>query len=247
MRRIHRLVVVSACACALFVPPDTYGAVPSQPPLDKLGVSLKVTRRPAPPKPSTLAVAVTLTPQGDAAGSQIASFGVPFAPDVLQDDKRLRVTAAGPAGGEIAVFTRPLAHWWIDGKKGSIRSVLVQIELTFQARQPQRVTVTWDAPRALHREREAPAADTQFVRNDGGFDFHSPRVLATLPPEWLCESLVAWQQVPARANKVAAWFDEHLMAQFPNSLKHLAAPSAGPHLYDRPATYAKIYVRHGGE
>ena len=49
------------------------------------------------------------------------------------------------------------------------------------------------------------------------------------------------------ANQAAPWFDKHLVEQFPGSLKNVATRSTEAHLYDRPATYAKIYVRYGEE
>ena len=86
---------------------------------------------------------------------------------------------------------------------------------------------------------------TQARQSLEGYVFHCPRVLALVPAEWLCESLIAWQQVPTRANKAAAWFDRHLVEKFPASLRNIATRSVEAHLFDRPATYAKIYIRHG--
>jgi imidazolonepropionase-like amidohydrolase len=219
-------------------PPDP------KPILEKLGAVLKVTERPVPPKPASSAVTVTLVPQSDETGKAIVSFGLPFPPDVLSDDRKIR--AAGPDGAELAVFTEPLAHWWIDGKKGAIRSVLVQFPSPSGDKTPFKATISWDKPRTKSREK-TPVAETQLVRNVDGFDFHAPKVLALLPPEWLCASRVAWQQVPSAENKVAPWFDQHLEEQFPGSLPNIATKSVEAHLYDRPATYAKIYVRHGEE
>src|SRR5262249_28869355 len=160
-------------------------------------------------------VTVTLVPQLKEPGRQVVSFGLPFGPGVLADDQHVRVTAAG--GTEVATFTKPLAFWGIDGRKGSIRSVLIQFEADVNDK-PQRVTLTWDRARTDMRKDEVPAADTQFVRPTDGFDFHGPKVLAVLPADWLCASLVAWQQVPARENTAAPWFDQHLTEQFPGSL-----------------------------
>jgi hypothetical protein len=213
------------------------------PVLEKLGVTLKVKERAMYVKPVATKVEVTLTPQVEEGGKQIVSFGVPFGPGVLSDEQLLRVS--GPDGAEIAVFTKPLAYWWIDGKKGSLRSVLVQFELSFDGKGEKRVTVSRDKARTLSREAFTPVADTQVVKKEEGFEFHCPKILATLPAKWLCESWVAWQQIPAAENKSAPWFDEHLMAQFPGSVKNINSKATEAHLYDRPATYAKIYVRYG--
>jgi len=223
--------------------------------LEKLGVTLKVAERPAWPKPPAASVEVTLVPQVDEPGAHVVSFGLPFGPGWLSDDSRIRVAAMD--GQEIPTFTKPLAHWWIDGRKGSLRSVLVQFEVAWVDREPQKVTITWDKARGRSRPAATPIADTQVSRHAepppeekrdlDAYDFQCPKVLALLPPEWSCASLVAWQQVPAKANKVAPWFDEHLVAKFDYSTRNISANRNRfeAHLFDRPATYAKIYVRHG--
>ncbi len=212
-----------------------------KPILEKLGAVLKVTERPRAPKPDGTSVVVTLVPQGEGAGKAVASFGVPFGPDVLSDDRQIRVVATD--GQELPAYTRPLAHWWIDGRKGAIRSVLVQ----FEAPAATQVTLSWDRPRTKSRDALTPIAETQSIETADGFDFHRPKVLALLPPGWLCASRVAWQQVPAAENTEAPWFDRHLVEQFPASTRNIATKSVEAHLYDRPATYSKIYVRHGEE
>ena len=80
------------------------------PVLQKLGVTLKVNQRPTYLKPAANTIEVTLTPQIEAAGKQVISFGVPFGPGVLSDDKLIRVV--GDSGTELAAFTKPLAYWW---------------------------------------------------------------------------------------------------------------------------------------
>lgn len=212
-----------------------------KPILEKLGAVLKVTDRPEAPKPPGASMTVTLVPQAEPSAGAIVSFGVPFGPDVLSDDRKIRVL--DEAGKEIAVHTEPLAHWWIDAKKGSLRSVLVQ----FEAPASRKVTLAWDKARTASREKRTPTAETRTIKTEEGFDFHVPKVLALLPTDWLCASRVAWQQVPASENKAAPWFDQHLNEQFPGSLPNIATKSVEAHLYDRPATYAKIYVRHGEE
>ncbi len=229
--------------------------VDAAPILRALGVTLAVTERPPWPACPAERVEVTLVPQGDAAGPVVASFGLPFGPDWLRDDKRLRVLAAD--GTEIPAFTRPLVHWWIDGKQGSLRSVLVQFEVTVKDRTPQKVTIVWDKARQKSRGAEVPIAETQFelkvdpptehAAKATSFTYRSPKVLAVLPARWLCASLVVWQQVPAEANRAAPWFDEHLTRNFERSTWNISANAANfeAHLFDRPATYAKIYARSG--
>src|SRR5690349_18006648 len=142
MRR-HRPGPASAAAVllALLLLPGAAPGDTLRPVLDDLGVSLRVRERPRWPRPAGDSVEVTLSPQAGQAGRQVVSFGLPFAPDVLGDDRLIRVAAAD--GREIAAFTRPIAFWGIDGKKGSIRSVLVQLEADFAERTPQTVIITW--------------------------------------------------------------------------------------------------------
>jgi len=223
-------------------------------PLAQLGVTLQVTQRPAWPAAPGTSVDVTLLLQTDP-GMHVASFGVPFGPGVLTDDRELRVLGAD--GQEIPAWTRPLAHWWIDGKKGTIRSVLVQVACGFLDAKPRKVRLVWGRARQRSRPKETPVAETQFARLwepprpaagfADTFEYRCPKVLAVLPPEWLCASLLVWQQVPAGRNKVAAWFDKHLVERFDASLRYVSANARAyeAHLFDRPATYVKVYARHG--
>ena len=218
----------------------------------KLQLPLAVTQRPIWPAPPGKSVTITLLPQVDLTGQCLVSLGLPFGPGWVVDDARIRVTDAH--GHELPAYTRPLARWWSEGKGDSLRSVLVQFEHEFAGRAPCSVTVTWDQPRTKRRNREVAVADTQIeLRHEPparperylAFGYRVPRVLSLLPADWLCASLLAWQQVPAARNTVAPWFEQHLAASFPGSLPHLSARDYSAHLFDRPATYLKLYVRSG--
>jgi hypothetical protein len=250
---------VLAVAGILILAAAARGAAPGtleemKPVLKQLGVDLKVTQRPAWPKAEGTAVTATLVPQTELKGATVVSFGLPFPPGTLTDDRNIRVTDA--AGNELPVFTKPIVKWWIDRKEGAIRSVLVQFEVNLQSKTAQKVTISWDKPRIKTRAVEVPAAETQFKRHvekpdakSDAYDYQCPKVLTLLPPQWTCNSLVAWQQVPAEGNKAAPWFDEHLSKVFDGSLKYISASAAAfeAHLFDRPAVYAKCYVRAGQE
>jgi len=212
--------------------------------LEDLGAVLNVTDRPGLQGGAAPSVEVTLVPQTSGLGTCVVSFGLPFPPNVLSDHRH--ICAVGADGREIPVYTRPLVHWRVDGQKGLLRSVLVQFEMAFQDMAPKAVTLLWGRPRTRFRTRMTPTSHTQLEVAAEGFTFHCPAVLALLPPGWLCESLVAWQQVPVTQNTAAEWFDRHLVSQFPASLGSISTASYEAHLYDRPATYAKAYVRHGG-
>lgn len=247
---LHVCVAASHSAAEEASVADDYSSV-----LTKLGVVLKRTERPAFPKAATTSIQVTLSPQVDEQTPTVVSFGLPFPPNSLTDDKLIRVI--GPDGQELPAFTKPLVYWWIDRKKGALRSVLVQFALKFSGKAAQKVTLAWDKPRAKNRDTQTPIPDTQFKKheepadkaNADAYDWQSPKVLALLPTDWLCASLVAWQQVNEKENTEAPWFDKHLGEQFDGSLKYISANRGGfeAHLFDRPATYAKAFVRRGEE
>jgi hypothetical protein len=220
--------------------------------LRRLDVTLEVTQRPAWPAPPASELKVALIPQTGEPGRCIVSFGIPFGPHWLYDHELIRVLDA--EGREIPAFTKPLAHWWLDGKQGSLRSVLVQFEAVFDGSSPRQVTVLWDRARTRSRPTITPIPETQTERlfqpaagsgRAESYRYLCPAVLALLSPEWLCASLLAWQQIPISANRVAPWFDAHLAATFEGSLAGVSARRFSAHLFDRPATYAKIYARSG--
>ena len=258
MRTILRIAYLTAFCVALMAFYNRgarAAAVDAESVLQSLGATLQVTGRPAwPPSPGDR-VEVTLVPQVETAGPAVVSFGLPFGPGWLSDDQRVRVLAAD--GTELPAFSRPLVRWWIDGKPGTIRSVLVQFEIRVEGKTPQKVTVAWDKPRQQSRAAEVPVAETQVeLKVDPpathaskalSFVYRCPKVLAVLPARWLCDSLVVWQQAPAAANRAAPWFDEHLALHFDRSTWNISANQANfeAHLFDRPATYAKVYARYG--
>jgi hypothetical protein len=209
--------------------------------VQSLGVRLAVLERPQPVGWDTQQVSVQLIPEAGV-GTHVVSFGLPFSPDALFDHMMIRVM--DETGRDVPVFTKPLAHWVGNGHLG-LRSVLVQFEMTFTDTMAQTWTVAWDKKRGSSRSEEVPVLATQFMKNDADVSYLCPRVLALLPAKWLCDSWVAWQQVPAFQNEVAAWYDEHVLDQFDGSLVNINSEKYAPHLYDRPATYAKIYMRHG--
>lgn len=301
-------MILSLAAASLSASADQPLPQDVQAAMKTVGVELKATQRPAFPKPAATSVEVTLTPLTWRTGKTLASFGLPFPPDMMSDDSRISVEDA--AGNEVPVFTRPLVKWWIDRHEGAIRSVLVQFEtdLPDRSKKPQKLVVRWDKGRTKSRPEQVPVDRTQDVvpASPGfppargslaavltaapvsqqpaaavarptpadqplssaasqptastaqrraadyqpvptSFDFRQPKILVTLPAQWLCDSLIVWQQVPAAQNKVAPWFDEHMDRQFPGSLKWITAGRDGSesYLFDRAAAYAKEYARTG--
>lgn len=249
MRRLLALLMVTSAGLSA----EVEGPAPALPgttaaevekAVEASGATVKVAERPRWPRAKTTSIEIRLSPQGETSGVEVVSFAVPFPPDTLTDDKALRVTSGSE---ELAAFTKPLVHWWIDGRKGAIRSVLVQFEMEFEKGKARSVTLSWQKPRTKSRDAAVSVADTREKVAASGYTFHRPKVLALLPPEWMCDSLVMWQQVTAKENTGQKWFDEHLVEKFDASTANIATRRYEAHLFDRPATYAKIYCRHGGE
>jgi hypothetical protein len=245
-------LILGFAACAAEAAPSETHA-----PLDKLQVMLAVTERPEWPKPPSDSVEVTLLPQAEAGAACVVSFGLPFGPGWLEDENAIHVTGAD--GVEIPAFTKPLAYWHLDGRRGTARSVLIQFAMDFAEAAPRKVTITWGQAPSVRRTDLTPIADTQITRHEeapearqgkaDSFDYRSPKVLALLPPEWLCASLLVWQQVPAETNATAPWYDSNLLSQFPDSLLYISSNRRAfdAHLFDRTATYVKMYARFGEE
>lgn len=268
-----RPIILIACLAGLAGADDkTMNDI--KPILATLSVRLEAPTRPAWPTTTATSLAVRLLPQSDHAGKLPVSFAVPLPPDFLTDPAATSEPVIGRAylpdthpatrvgqvcptykwaglvvtdadGKLIPAFTKPLVYWWTDGRRGAIRSMLVQFELDFPEGKPRTVTIRFAKQQGDALNQGLPAAQLQDIIKKEGYDFHSPKVLAVLEPEWLCQSLLAWQQVPAAENTSADWYDKHLLATFPNSLKNINARDFEPHLYDRPTTYAKVYIRHG--
>ncbi len=223
-----------------------------EPVLARLGAVLRVKARPAWPRPPADHVVVSLRPQIERPGWQVVSFGLPFGTGWLHEDSLIRVIGSG--GDEIAAAARTLALWGIDGKKGTPRSVLVQFAMDFGTGGAREVTIRWDKPRTRHMNL-VPVAETEVVKHVKtadpervlDYDYHCPKVLVVLPAEWLCASLIAWQQVPAAQNQVAPWYDEHYRKSFPGSRINNSGRDFSLHLFDRTATYVKAYARLGEE
>ncbi|RPJ83505.1 MAG: hypothetical protein EHM13_07260 [Acidobacteria bacterium] len=167
------------------------------------------------------------------------SFGFPLPPGRLADAAMVRVLAAD--GDEIEASVRPLETWRDGGKEGTIRSVLVQFPRDFSKQRRQTVTIVLGQRRTKDGNRFVPVAET-LLDKDG---LKGPRVWATLPAKWLCDSGVAGPQVPAAESGDYAAYDRWVEVNFPGSLRYLNSTEFDHWLYDRPAGYYKMYVRTG--
>jgi hypothetical protein len=72
-----------------------------------------------------------------------------------------------------------------------------------------------------------------------------PKVWACLPSDWLCSSLIDGPQIPASQNTGAyANYDQIIAAEL-NAAINTSVSTSEPWLYDRAATFWKVYVRRG--
>lgn len=194
--------------------------------------------RPQPARPAR-EVAVTLAGRAENLGIETVNFGLPLPPGFLSDANMVRV--AGPGGGEIEAAVRALEPWRIDGKDGTIRSVQIQFQADFRSAKTQTVRVVFGKPRTRNAARFVPVEET-LVEPDG---LKGPRVLALIPPKWLCDSWVAGPQVPVAGSGPYAFYDRLVEKSFPGSLQYIDSPKFDHWLFDRTTCWYKMYVRSG--
>jgi hypothetical protein len=238
----------------------------------------------APARPSaSIAVDLHATELVSANVPVIASFGVPLprgslAPGALGT---LRVLDGGV---EIPAYVEALTPWRhrsnaaIDG--ASLRVVLVQVEISFaDVAQPKRIVVEYGTtPRTLNRPQRATRSQTWGPVDGGSFiaadNVQEPKVIATLPAEWLSQGVLRPTQTvpfdpsngaardnPQAMDNIATWpgTQEAERAMKNNFYTVIneddpAVTAANrcsyktafePWLYDRAATMFALYFRSG--
>ena len=77
-------------------------------------------------------VPVILEGRADDLGDEIVSFGFPLPFGFLRDSQNVRIT--DERGAEVKIAVRSLEPWRVDGRDGSIRSLLFQFKLNFSKR-----------------------------------------------------------------------------------------------------------------
>lgn len=185
-------------------------------------------------------VEVTLQVRISNPSTELVSFGLPLPPGFLSDPRQVRVLTK--SGEELAAAVRPLEPWRIGGREGSIRSLLIQFNLDLRER-TQRVRVAFGRVREKNVQGFAPIEQT-LIDEDG---LTGPRVLALLPPQWLCDSWIVGPQTPAAAAGSFAEYDIFVERNFPGSLAYLDSPIYHEWLFDRTTVYYKMYVRTGNQ
>lgn len=167
-----------------------------------------------------------------ATGDAVAvTFGIPFPPGALKSAKDVRILDA--SGAEVAAHIEPTLTWFF--KDGSIRAVRTQFHATLK-----NDSATYYFAIGTPRTLDAPG----WSYNDGLVDAEEglrvPGVLATLSPQWLCDSQIAGPQYAADP---PAAYDEFVAAQF--KWAQALPKKSSAWLFDRPTTLYKAYVRTG--
>src|SRR5215213_9704249 len=180
---------------------------------------------------------VKLVGRAEDLGQEVVSFGLPLPPNFLSDPRRIRITASD--GREIEASVRALEPWRLEGREGSIRSLLVQFKRDFSREREQRVKVVFHQLRRRDRDDFVPVSET-LIDEEG---LKGPRVLAVLPARWLCQSLVAGPQVPAAEAGPFAAYEQFVESSFQGSLAYIESGKYVDWLYDRTTCWYKMYVR----
>lgn len=229
-------------------------------------------------------VQVKLFPAADSLGSRRVSFGFPLPPGTLLSTSQIKVT--NDQGQEIPAFVRSLGAWermpsqdllcnglQATGNPG-IRSVLVQLDMSFASTSPVTVTVGVNRARTQNLATEVPVANTYRTVTDGtyragapgrpaGFNLtvREPAVLAAIDHKYLaCTSMVPMLEVVGKKSYLAAT-DKATEDFFYSTVNEFAKRQSWPvtnqrdivnfftveenWLYDRAQTFYNDYIRTG--
>lgn len=188
--------------------------------------------RPAPPADTTPDQRIVVHRNAGKDADVLVSVGIPFAPGALRDPHLLRIL--DESGAEVPAAVQTTLLWY--AKDGSVRAVRAQFHAHLDG-DAQTFYFSLGKP----RQRDLPAwpytnglvADVQGLR--------VAAALATLSPEWLCDSLIAGPQFPAQPHEAQA---NYLAAQF-QWARPLPVNDTTAWLFDRPSTLFKAYIRTG--
>ncbi|WP_394831129.1 hypothetical protein LVJ94_31920 [Pendulispora rubella] len=180
-------------------------------------------------------IPVDLSLRADGRGVEVVNFGLPLPPEWLYDAADIRVVDR--SGAELPSALGVIETFALGG---SIRAVQVQTEVDFSAATSTTLFVEVGKRQGLTRPM-VPIEET-LLDPDG---LQGPRVLAVLPADWLCDSLVAGPQVPAHRSGDYAAYDAAVERNFPGSLRYVNSPTFSHWLFDRTSTWYKQYTRTG--
>ncbi|HEY8560332.1 MAG TPA: hypothetical protein VIL74_08135 [Pyrinomonadaceae bacterium] len=174
-------------------------------------------------------------------GLETVNFALPLPPGLLSDARRAAVL--DETGEEIPAAVRFLEPWRAAGKtRTGLRAIQIQLPLNFTGLKTRRLTIVINRARKKTHGDFVPVAQTLFEENG----LVLPRVLAVLPADWLCLSLVAGPQTPAREAGDLAGYEALVERNFPGSLKFIDSKIYHEWLFDRTSAWYKMYVRTGG-
>ena len=194
--------------------------------------------RPRPPT-SPRKVTITLVGRATDLGTEVVNFGLPLPPGFLYDAALVEVNRRD--GTEVESAIRSLELWRMDGKDGAIRSLQIQFRADFRNGSRQQVKITFDKRGTKANARFVSVEET-LIEPDG---LKGPRVLALIPPKWLCDSWVVGPQVPASESGSYSAYDRLVEKNFPGSLQYIASTQYDHWLFDRTTCWYKMYVRTG--
>jgi hypothetical protein len=183
-------------------------------------------------------VEITLQGRAQDLGHELVSFGLPLPLNFLSDTSLVRVV--DERGEEVTAAARSLEPWRVGGKQGSVRSLLIQCELDFRQRQNRRIKIAFQHRRK--DSRDFVPVEKSLIKEDG---LAGPRVLAVIPAQWLCDSMVVGPQTPVSESGKYQAYDEFVEKNFPGSLAYLDSKQYSEWLFDRTSVYYKMYVRSG--
>jgi hypothetical protein len=184
-------------------------------------------------------IEISLIAQAKDSAIESVSFGLPLPLKFLKNASNVAVFTQ--SGQELAAAVRSLEPWRNHGADGSIRSVLIQFKLDFTEQKTQRVKIRFGSHRQKNESNFVPVEQTLF-QEDG---LRGPRVVALIPPQWLCESGIVGPQVPSSESGKYRAYDDFVEKTFPGSLVYLNSQVYHEWLFDRTTCYYKMYVRTG--
>ncbi len=188
-----------------------------------LPLGILLASEPAPAQ-SSLVLTVHAYPDGNGP-ENLVSNAVPFKPGVLMDSGLLRLL---DGTAEVPVAARVLAKWPQDN---SMRSVLLQFEAPFEG-DVKMFTLEIGAARSLERPFTEVTWDL-------------PKRIFTLPAEYLCDSLIFWEQRPLGQTGFPAWDNKQLASY--NRIETIGTAECvrDDNYYDATTTTYQLYARTG--
>jgi hypothetical protein len=153
----------------------------------------------------------------------LVSNAVPFDVGVLRDARNVRILTSGT---EVPVATRVLATWPADG---SVRSLLVQ----------------FDSPSSGSYTIQVGSPRTTVDRPFAAVTWDLPTRVMTLPPAYLSQARIFWEQTPLGQSGFPDWERKQLDSYYRIATVGTASCVRDDHYYDAITTTYQLYARTG--